>query len=154
MKRIEYTRRHVSGESARRPNVARITGTDGQTYEVSARIVSSSQIDGSPYDTPIQITTDASGTGTGSNPAAGLPVTPLNPIDLMPRPANPAADSAAGNTAGNAASNRAGAPTGGNGSGGIYPGPGGLPFNIPQPMAVFAALLLAGIVTLAVTRRS
>jgi hypothetical protein len=112
--------RGTFGEQRRRRQVSRLgvivsnqSAPFVQDYEVSARIVSQTQEDGSPLDTPLELSTCENGGPCGSGMASDD-------------------RAAAAVRAVAAAEARDGAATGGNGSGGFWPFPGGLPFHLPK----------------------
>jgi hypothetical protein len=128
---IHYTRRALP----------RLAAADPQQYEVTARIISQTDLDGNPIDTPLVLTADCV-------PDLGTCGTAMSSDDRAAAAARSAAKAQAGDEA------RAGGPTGGAGSGGMYPGQGGLPFHVPTlTQGLALALVALGVVFVATERR-
>jgi hypothetical protein len=136
----------------RRGPTGRLGTTDpaAPQYEVTARIVSQTQEDGSPLDTPLLLSTCAPGDPCGSNSDA----TAAGSMSTADR----AAAAARSVTAAMARDGAAAGTGTGAGSGGIYPFAGGLPLILPTlPTAakylLYAALAAGGLFVISEARR-
>ena len=113
------------------------------SYEATARIVSQTAEDGSPLDTPLELSRCAPGEECQS-----LPMTSAERAAAADRAIAAAMARDGADTGGD---------TGGNGSGGFYPFGGGLPLKLPtlpKPLKyLLIALAVAGVAAFVVNRR-
>jgi len=138
------------GTARPRQRAARLGELPGPTYEVTARIVDQTALDGSALDTPAALTFSTDGTsGSNSDPAA-TGATGLSSADRAAAAARAVAAAMARDGA------ATGSSTGGAGSGGLYPGPGGLPLSlppIPKSYLLWGLAAVAAVVVVAGARK-